>query len=68
MLKMRVGASFLQKGVEKTTAQFLYFVTSFFVSQIMVKNGEKCKSKYLVTESIETSSQTKKKWVIIRKH
>ena len=73
MLKIRVRVSFSQKGVKKSTAQFFCFASFFFINQIrnlsgtdMVKNVKR--NCDLVNESVEISLQTKKKWILIRKH
>ena len=76
MLKIRVRVSFPQKGVKKNTVQLSVLPLAFgkpnnklFLNMPdtnLVKNVKaNCD---LVNESIETSLQTKKKWILIRKH
>ena len=76
MLQIRVRVSFPQKGVKKPRHNFSVLPLPFckpnkklFLNMPdidMVKNVKvNCDS---VNESIEASLQTKKKWVLIRKH
>ena len=75
MLQIRARVSFPRMGVKKTAAEFFCFASfckpnkKLFLHMPdidMVKNVKvNCD---LMNESIEGSLQTRKKWILIRKH
>ena len=76
MLKITVRVSFPQKGVKKNTVQLSVLPLAFgkpnnklFLNMRDTNLVKNIKANCdLVNESIETSLQTKKKWILIRKH